>query len=171
MGWFPGNSTSWKKKWSSALLTPPVWFVADRLPASISLLYIIGGILGRWFVERQIPGNGFPKVPGEAQEIVNSYSYSQAVQGTGEPGSLKIKIIGWARSPLLGSGAGPYGQREKLGDLVRLLTHLGVASTTHKIQRPPDPWHLLGEPEQKERWRPQTHHLPGHVQGNQEPKV
>lgn len=32
-----------------------------------------------------------------------------------------------------------------------LLTHLRVPSDTCKNQRPPDPWHLLGEPEEKER--------------------
>lgn len=77
------------------------------------------------------------------------------MQGTAEPGILKIKITGWAGSspwsPLLRPGAGPYGQGKELGDLVRLPTHLGVASDTCKNQRPPDPWHLLGEPEQKER--------------------
>lgn len=107
---------------------------ADRLPASISLLFIIGENIGRWLVDKTDTEKGIPKIPGEVQETVNSYSYSQAVQGIAEPGSLKIKITGWAKnpaqSPLPGPWTGPYGQGEKLGDLLRLLTHLGVASDT-----------------------------------------
>lgn len=46
----------------------------------------------------QITGKGIPKVTDELQEPVNSSSCVQAVQGTPEPGSLRIQIAGWAES-------------------------------------------------------------------------
>lgn len=42
MGGFPGNSTSWKKKWRSALLAPPVWF-AGRQAACLHILAVHKG--------------------------------------------------------------------------------------------------------------------------------
>lgn len=53
----------------------------------------------------------------------------------------------------------PLWSGRKLGDLVRLLTHLGVASDTWKKHRSPDLWHLLGDPEQKERGEDLKHVL------------
>lgn len=160
-----------RKKWSSALLAPPVWFVG-RQAGCLHILAVHNRrdhrkmvrwpdrCLGRGSPQSQVSPRRQWTTTLIPEQCKDSRVWKSENQNYCMGKELTMESTAWPWGWPLWSGWKAWRPGEAAYSPWSSLCHLQ------------NPWHLLGEPEQKEKgWRPQIHPLPGHVERNQESKV